>query len=128
MPILRAHPRATTSLTAPFPPSFSLSLSLSKPSFLIMLPLSWWSTSPPDLAEPSQTLPAVVSVLLSFALYLGLNLLFLGALAAADKLEDPFPRLPLADIVDTTRRDVARVAEQVEGMQKLAGSGSCKEA
>ena len=68
-------------------------------------------------------LAAIVSASLSFALYLGLNLLFLGALAAADKLEDPFPRLPMADIVDTTRRDVERVAGQVVGLEKLRREG-----
>lgn len=88
-------------------------------TFLLMLPLSWWATTPPDLPERALVLPAVVSACLTLALYAALNFLFLGALAAADKLEDPFPRLPLLDIVDTTRRDVERVEKQMKGLAGL---------
>jgi len=89
-------------------------------SFLLMLPLSWWAAPPPDLPEAALLPSAMVSALLSLTLYLALNLLFLGALAAADKLEAPFDRLPLLDMVDTTRRDVERVREQVAGLEGLA--------
>lgn len=95
-------------------------------TFLLMLPLSWWSAAAAKhaRAEAAADLgPATVSAVLTLLLYLGCNLLFLGALAASDKLEDPFPRLPLADIVDTTRRDVERVAAQVRGLAALDAGG-----
>jgi hypothetical protein len=93
-------------------------------TFLLMLPLSWWSAAAAKhaRAEAAADLgPAIVSAALTLALYLGCNLLFLGALAAADKLEDPFARLPLGDMVDTTRRDTARVGEQMRGLAALDG-------
>lgn len=92
-------------------------------TFLLLLPLSWWAAAPPDLPEAASLLPAAVSAILSLTLYVGLNLLFLGALAAADKLEAPFDRLPLLDMVDSTRRDVARVREQVAGLDRVEKEG-----
>lgn len=91
-------------------------------TFLLMLPLSWWSAAAQHRARSeaaADLVPALVSAALTLALYVGLNLLFLGTLAAANRLEDPFGRMPLLDIVDTTRRDIGRVGDQVRGVDEI---------
>jgi hypothetical protein len=86
-------------------------------TILIMLPISWWSTPERDPTGPVNVLPYMTSAILCLVLYVFINFLFLGALAACDLLDDPFPMLPLHDIVDTTRRDVLRTAEHVDKLE-----------
>lgn len=99
-------------------------------SVLILVPMSWWSTPAPEAPKGGahQVMPYVTSAFLGLTLYAAINLLFLGALAACDELEAPFNMLPMHDIVDTTRRDVLRVAEHVDNLAKLRAGGGNQDA
>ena len=65
----------------------------------------------------------VASVL---ALYLGVNLLFLGADEVANQLEDPFPWLPLEDIAATTARNAARAPGELRALRAAARARHAK--
>jgi predicted membrane chloride channel (bestrophin family) len=68
--------------------------------------------------HPDSVADTLFTVCVVWALYFGICLLFLGADEVANQLEDPFPWLPLYDIVATTERDAMRVPDELKALRE----------